>query len=140
MVGATQVIIDGARNSHNGEVKLAGKLPGAAQRAVTSDDYQRVDAVFLDVVIGLLTALDSLELLAARRLEDGASVMDDVGNVLGLEFHDLVFNQTLIATVNAFYLKAVVDSRTGDRTDCRIHAWSITARGQYADCLDFCHN
>ena len=108
VVGATQVIIDGARNSHNGEVKLAGKLPGAAQRAVTSDDYQRVDAVFLDVVIGNPDAQKDViiqysmhareyvnSLLGMKQIEELLKGMNNGTQYNGVAYSDILQNVRL---------------------------------------------
>ena len=67
-------------------------------------------------------------------------MMEDVGNIMGLEVHNLIFYQALVATVDAFDLKAIVDCCTGHGADSRVHTGGITTRCQYADSLDCCHN
>ena len=140
VVGTGQIVVDGARKAHDGEVKLAGKLAGAAQRAVAADHHQRVNAVFLDNLIGLLTSFNSPELLATRGLEDSAAVVHDAGNILGLQVNDLIFYQAPVATVDALNLKTVINRGTRHRADCRVHAGGVTSRSQYANSLDCCHN
>ena len=127
VIGTCQVVVDGAGYSHDGEIKLAGKLAGAAQRTVTANDHQRVDAMLLDDLISLFAAFHRLEILATGGLQDGTAMVHDAGNTLGLQVNDLIFYQTPVAAVDAFYLKSVVNCRSGDRADGSVHARRVAS-------------
>ena len=136
-VGAVQVVVDGAGQADHREVELVGKDARAGERAVAADDDDGVDAVAACHVVGQLAAFGGLELLAARRLEDGAAALDDVGDVLGVEVNDFVGDEAAVAAVNALDLETVENCGAGDRADGGVHSRRIASRGEDADGLDF---
>ncbi len=139
LVGAVQIVVDGARETHDGHVELVGEHLRARQRSVAADDYQRVDARGLHVFVSLTTTLLGAELLAARRFEDGAALLYDVAHALRLELHYLVGHQTVVTAHDALDLISVVDGGSRHRADGRIHTWRVAARGKNSDTFN-CHN
>ena len=65
-----------------------------------------------------------------KLLQDGAAMMDYVGNVLGLQVNNFILDKALVAPVNAFYLEPVKDGRACHRANGRVHAGGIAARRQ----------
>ena len=89
-----------------------------------------------EVVVGLLAPLIGHEFLAACGLQESASPLDDVADILRRQLLDLVIYQPLVSLVDAKYLDPIVYSGAGDRTYGGIHARRISARGEYADGSD----
>ena len=81
-------------------------------------------------IVALLTALGRAKLRAACRLQDRTSTLDDVADILSLEFFNLIQEQTFITTVYTLHFYPVVNSGTGHRTDGGIHTRRITTGGQ----------
>ena len=138
-VRSVKVIIDSSGQTDDREIKLIGKNACAGQRSVTTDHDERVDLMAAQIIVGQLTAFRGLELGAACRLEDRATHLDDIGDILSLELHDLIRDQATVTAVDALNLESAEDSRAGDGADGGVHAGSITSRGQNAYALDFCH-
>ena len=91
-------------------------------------------------VVGALAPFRSLELLAARCLEDGAATLDDVGYVLGRELFDLVGYKALIAAIDTEYLEAGRYAGAGDGAYGRVHAGGVTSRREDTDAFDIAHS
>ena len=136
LVGAVQIVVDGARKSYDGNVILVGEDLRARKRTVAADYDQRVDTCGLHVLVCLAAALLRTELLAAGSLEDGAALLYDVAHALRLELHDLVGDQTVVAAHDALDLITVVDGGSSDGTDGRIHTGGVAARSENTDTFD----
>ena len=78
-------------------------------------------------IVGELTAFGSHELLAARRFQNSAALLNDIRHILSAKINYLIGYQTLEAAVNALYLKTAENSRTRHRTDSGVHARSVTS-------------
>ena len=136
-VGAVEVVVDGAGQAYAGQIELVGKNACSGERSVASDHHQGVDAVAFDIVIGQLTAFGCGEFRAACCLEDCAAELYDVADVLGLEILYLVGDQTLVAAIDALYLKSGEDGRACDGADGCVHSGSVASRSEDAYAFDF---
>ena len=131
-VRAVQVVVYRAGQTYARHVKLFGKDASAGKASVAANYHQGVYVVGHHVVVGLLSALCRLELLASGRLQYGASALDDVAHVLCGKLLYLVVHQSFVATVDGFHLHVVCYGGTCHRTYCCIHAWRVASGGQNA--------
>ncbi len=93
-----------------------------------------------DIVVGQLTTFGSLEFFATGGFEDSTTLLDDIGNVLGLEINNLVGDKSAVTAVNTLYLETAEDSRTGYGTDSGVHSGGITSGSQYTYTFKLCHD
>ena len=68
---------------------MAGKRLRAAVRAVTADNNDAVDSVFVADICRLLLHFLFLEFRTSCSPEDRAALMDDAGDIYGLHFLEL---------------------------------------------------
>ena len=138
-IGAVEVIVDGARQADDGEVEFVGKDARAGERAVAADDDQGVYLVALDHVVGELTSLGRLKLLAPGSLEDSAALLYDIRYVLSAKIHDFIGDESLVSAIDALDFQPTEYSGAGDRTDGGIHARGVAARREDAYTFNLCH-
>ena len=72
------------------------------------------------------TPLGSLPPLAACRSEEGAAALNDVPHILGLQFPHILFEEPMVAVVDAPDFHALVERRTCNRTCRRIHSRAVS--------------
>ena len=135
VVGAGDVVVDGAGQADHRDAAV-GQLAGAAVGAVAADDHQRVDAQLTALGRALVLALLGLELQAAGGVQDGAAVLDDVGDAAQVHLVALAVQQAVVAALDADHPVPLVDAGADDRAHRRIHAGCVAAAGQYADGFD----
>ena len=92
-----------------------------------------------DYVVSQLTAFGSLEFLAAGCLENRAALLYDIRYILSPEIDYLIGDKSAIASIYTLDFKPAEYSRTGDGTNCGVHAGGVASGSKYADTLDFCH-
>ena len=140
VVRAVEVVVNGAGQPYAGHVVFVRKLQRSRQRAVAADDDEGVDVVLPEVLVRLLPSLHRAELLAARRLQDGTSALDDVAHALGGEVADLVVDESLESAVDALHLPSLVDGCSCDGSDGTVHAWGVSSRCEHADGVYLSHS
>src|SRR6185503_14131070 len=96
---------------------------------------QAIDAAPGEVRACAIADLALVELLAARRAQDGAALAQDARDVGRHERRDRVVEQPAVAALDAEHLGALraADERGGP--DRRIHAGSVASAGQDPDSL-----
>ena len=139
-VGAVEVVVDRAGQTHDGDIELRGKDTRTRQRAVATDNYQCVNAFALHCFVCHLATFGCLELLAASRFEDRTALLHDVADVSGLERNDLTRNQAAVATHNALDRETVIDCCARNGAYSCIHRRGVASRGENADTFDLCHS
>ena len=112
---------------------MAGKRLRAAVRAVTADNNDAVDSVFVADICRLLLHFLFLEFRAPRGTEDRSAHLDDAGHVDRFHFFELFIQKALVTPLNSDHLALIVHSFSGNRADCRVHTGRISSAGQYAD-------
>ena len=140
IVCAIEVVVDGTRQTDAADIKLSCEVHRTSERTVTTNYYQSIDFLFLDILESLLSALLCHEFLRTGCLQHGTTGTDDTAHVLSGKGLDLVVNQAVVATIDTLHVETVVDSRTGYRTDSCVHTWSITSGCQNTYSLNLCHN
>ena len=140
IVSAIEVVVDGTRQTDAADVKLACEVHRTGERTVTTDYYQSIDFLFLDILESLLSALCCHEFLRTCSLQHRTAGTDDTAHVLCGESLDLVVDQSIVTTIDTLHGESVVDSRTGHRTDRCVHTRSIASRSQNTYSLNLCHN
>ena len=140
VVGAVEVVVDGARKTDNREVEIAGKLACSCERAIATNHHQCVDTVALNHLVGTLASFDGGKFLASCGFENGATLLNDIRHILGFEFHYIIVDKSFISTVNAFHFKSAENCRAGHGANGGVHAWSIASGSENTDSFDLCHN
>ena len=125
-IGAVEVVVDGTRQTDAWEVEFHAKVTGTGERTVTTNDHKGVDLLLFAGLVSLLHTLGRHKLLTAGRLQDRTATGDDTRDVLRRELLHLSLNQTVVAAIDTFNLKSVVNTSTGDGTNSRIHTRCIT--------------
>ena len=87
---------------------FAGENFGSRKRTITANSNKSFNAIFLQVFKGLLSPFFGKKILAARRLKNGATTLNDIPNIITFEQFELVFNHTLITMHNPVNLESVV--------------------------------
>jgi hypothetical protein len=101
VVGAEDVVVDRARHADDRDVELLVQADGAAERAVSADGHQPLDARGLEHRHRLRAPREFHERLAARSAEEGAAALDHVADGAGGELDQVVFEQTRVAVADA---------------------------------------
>ena len=135
VIGAVDVVVDGAGDAHHGDAEL-GQILRAAERTVAADGHQTVQPQQLAGVGRLLHALLCAELVASGAVQDGAAPVDDPADAGVVHLHEITGDQTGIAPADAHALDAAGQRAAYHRTDAGVHARCVAAAGQYADTLD----
>ena len=139
-VCAVEVVVDGAGQSDDGEVELHTEVPGTGERAVAADDYEGVDFLSLAGLISFLHTFEGHELLASGSLQYSTASRDDAADILGGEGFHFALDESVVATVDAFDVKIVVDACARHGADSCVHTWRVAARGQNTNCLNPVHS
>ena len=127
-VGAAQVVVDRGGDSDAGQVVLLSKNACAMNRTVATDNDEGIDLLALQVLVCLAPTFFAEEVLAGRRLQDGAALLDDVADVLRLAVHNFAVDESLVPTAYSLDIQAVVDSRACDGANGAVHARSVVSR------------
>lgn len=93
------------RNSH-GIYSQVCQLLRTRKGAVSSDDYQSVNAIFFTNRCRLLLALLCAHLLTAGCLQNGTSSLDRVGYISCSQVNDFFIQKSLISFADTSYLNA----------------------------------
>ena len=125
VVHAPDIVVDRARQTHNGEAVLLREQLCAAQGAVTADDAEPLDTTLDEILMPEAAAFGGLPTLAACCPEEGAAALNDVAHILGLEFTQVLLEQSVIAVVDPPYLHALIECRACNRACRRIHPRAV---------------
>lgn len=147
-VGAEQVVVDGLGHTDAVDASVGEGLCGR-HGAVASDADQGLDAVELEVChadvgevfeeeIAVGPGADGVLLGVGLvgRAEDGAAHGEDVGDVVGLEGSDAVFDESEEAVLDAEDFHAVEDGVLGDGADDGVETGAVTPAREDADAGD----
>ena len=132
VVGAADVVIDGAGNADDVDAVLA-QGQSAPEGAVAADGDDAVQSKEFAGGDSLALALLGHEFRAAGGIEDGAATVDGVGHALLVQTDDVAVDQAVPAPADAVALHSVVQCGTYNRADAGVHAGGIAAAGQHAD-------
>ena len=126
-VCAVEVVVDGSRQADTWDVMLCSDHLGSGKRAVSSDHDEGVDSMSLYVLIRACASFFIHEVLASRGTQDSTSTIDGSADAFRCEILDFVIDEAFPATVDSLYLPSVIDGRTCDGSDRRVHSGSITS-------------
>ena len=126
-VRAPEVVVNRTGDADNRDIILLREQASASKRAITADDDQGINLLFLNGIVGTLTPFGSLELLAASGFENRTSALDNTAHILGSKLLYFVVHEAFVAAENSFDADVVSDSSAGDGAHCCIHSRSITA-------------
>ena len=129
VIAAGDVVINRAGQTDAGN-PLCSHVFATAERAIATDDDQRVDAQLPAAVGRLLLPLKRLEFKAARSVQHRAAAMDDLRNTADIHFLDITIDQAIITAINPHHLDAVIECCAGYRANRGIHSGGVTPTGQ----------
>ena len=135
VVGADDVVVDGAGDTHHGNAEL-GQVLRAAECAVAADGHQAVQTDELAGGVGLLLPLLGAELVTAGGVQNGAAAVDDAADAGVVHLDDVAGDQALIAAADAHALDAPGVGAADHGADAGVHAGGVAAAGQHADTFD----
>src|SRR5659263_614085 len=132
VVKPIQVVVDGRRDSNDGNAQLAAQVT-TSLCAVSPDPDHAVQPVLLDDERCLLTAFLSAEQLTAGTLEHCASEFQDAGDTACVEFYPGVGYQSVVAALEPDRLDSHRRSRACNCADGSVHTAGIAAARQKSD-------
>ena len=80
-----------------------------------------------------LLAFLGLKFITAGRIKDRAAAVDGIGHADAVHIHDLFLQQSGITSHDALYLHPLIDRRSHNAADRRIHSRRIAAAGKHAN-------
>ena len=137
VVRAPDIVVNRARETHDGETRLFRKQGRAAQRPVATDDDEALDAAVDEILVAEHAAFGLFPALAASRPEERAAALDDVADVLALHLVHVLIEQAVVTVVDAPDLDALVERRAHDSARASVHARAVAAARH--DCDTFQH-
>ena len=132
IVGADDIVVDGAGNTHHGDAPLA-QILGAPEGAVAADGHDAVQSQQLAGIIGLLLPCLGAELLAAGGIQDGAAPVDDAADAGAVHLHEVAVDEALPAAADAHHLDAPAQGAAHHGADGGVHTRRVAAGGQDTD-------
>ena len=132
VVGADDVVVDGAGDAHHGDAEL-GQILRAAERAVAADGHQPVQTDELAGGVGLFLPLVGAELITAGAVQNGAAPVDDAADAGVVHLQDVAGDQPLPAPADTHALDAPRVGAAHHGADTGVHARRVAAAGQHAD-------
>ena len=139
VVSAVEVIVYRTRKADAAQIVLLSEVARTRQRTISTNDDERIDIVSYQVLISFFPTFVGHELFRAGRLQDSTAGANDTTYILCSKITDFTVDQTVVASINSFDFKSIVNTSTGHRTDSSIHAGGIASRCQNAYCLNFRH-
>ena len=133
-VGAVKVVVDSSRQAYDSDVMKLRELLRSGERAVSSYDYEGVDAELFDGFVGLRLAFRCAEFFAACGLEYCASSLNRVADAFGGQFLDISVDETFIAAVDSVHFPSRIDGRPRHGPYACVHSGSVTPGGQDSYC------
>ena len=129
VISTPYIIINGARQTNNRYTSLSTQLAGTSQAAVTTNDNQALNAIFLHVLISLHTSFWSCEALAASCTQKSTATLENIRYTTGAELLYMFIQKTTVSIVDTEYLTAFIQYSTNYGTCSCVHAWAIAATG-----------
>ena len=115
VVGISHVVVDGAGDADDVDVRELMQVGHAMEGAVAADDDEVVDAALQEVLRSSLNDLGLFEIVRSARAEDGAAGVDAVGDGTIWHLDDVVLDHADIAVTHAVHfitlVEGVADSR-----------------------------
>ena len=160
-VGAPHIVVDGAHQPDNGQVRVACILVlinlavlaqlvedarplrtqhvRAGQAAVAADDDEAVDTVLNEVVGRTHAPLTRAKLGATCGADDGAAHLQDAAHRVPADGTDIVatVDESLVAFVDGKDFSAAIEASPHHRAQRRIHPLCITATCKDANAFHF---
>ena len=133
---AGNIIVNGAGQADAGN-SLICQRTGAHEGAVTANDDQCVNAQLLAAGKALCLTFLRFEFKAARRVQDRAAAVDDLGHAAHIHLIHFAVDQAVITTLDTHHAVSLADACTDNRTHCSVHAGCVTATGENTDRFDF---
>ena len=112
---------------------MLGQSQCAPEGTVTANGNNAVQTQHFAGVDSLLLALFRHEFRAAGGIEHGAAPIDDMGDALFVQTHNVAVDQAVIAAADTDDLNAAEDGSTDNGTDRRVHTGCVAAAGQNTD-------
>ena len=131
VVHAPDIIVNRARQTNDREAELLREQLCAAQRSVTADHAESLDAAFDQILMAAAAPLRRRPLLAACRSEERTAPLDDITDVLGLELPHILIQEPLIAVVDTPHMDAFIECCACNGTCRCIHSGTVSSA---------CHN
>ena len=132
IVGADDIVVDGAGDAHHGDAPLA-EILRAPEGAVPADGHDAVQSQQLAGFIGLLLALLGAELLAAGGVQHGTAPVDDTADAGAVHLHEVAVDEALPAPADAHHLDAPAQGAAHHGADGGVHTRRVAAGGQYTN-------
>ena len=136
VVAANNVVVDRSGHCNAGD-PVKSEVAGSSERSVASDnDYsfnsERFAGVnrFHDLFFGL-------EFGATRTSEESAASSENIADISCGQFLNITFNKPLVAFADSHDRYVLGNTGSDDRANRGIHALSVAAARQYADCFHY---
>ena len=127
IVRSPNIVVDRPRQPHDGNAMLLAQERSTAQTAVTADDDEPFDALFLEPFVSLRTSFRRHEPMAARCTEESAAALDDIANILPFHLEHLAIQNTAIPVMDAPHFCPFKERRAHDGTCRRVHTRTVAA-------------
>ena len=100
IVGAFNIVVDGARQTDAGEAHLS-QTHGAHIGTVTTDNHQRIQAALSHIFNRDGANMFFAEFWKTRRPQEGAAAVDHVGNAVAVELNHTIFIQAEVTVIDS---------------------------------------
>jgi len=140
IVGAINVIIDGSRDPHKGNIIiLITKHSCSCQWPITSYDYYSINLSSFEILIGKLASFGFHKLLAPGSLQDGSAPCQYITHTVGFHLNKIIMNHPMITIADTGNFHSVIESRTGYAPDGCIHSRCISSGCKHSYSFNFSH-
>ena len=126
VVGIFKVVVNRTGDTDGGNAVFAERFC-ALERSVAADYNQAFDTVFFQGIQRFLLTFYRQHFQTSCRSQTSTAALYDVGNATHFHLCYVIFNQTCVAALNSIYFHTEENTRTNNRTDCRVHTRSIAA-------------
>ena len=89
VIRPVKIIIYRTGNPYNMHVMLLAKQPGPGKSSIPTDHHQGINSQFLHLLVSFRTPLRCTEFLAAGRLQDSTSALNNITYVMGMHTHNI---------------------------------------------------
>ena len=130
-IDPVEVVVNSGRDSYDRNLVFGSQNMSPGQGAVSSDDDQAIDHVFLNGPYRLFLSGFCEKSFGAGCFEDGPSQVQDPGYRTPVQFDQFSVDQTIIAFDHSHDLYFVIDSRSYRSSQSRVDSRAVS--GQNSD-------
>ena len=133
VVGAKQVVVDGPRNSDNGNRVFLKKFVGAGKGSVSANHHEAFNALCTKVGGGFGAAFRAAKGMASGGFQHGSALRKNVAHAFAVKRNKVRFDKAVVAAVDPKAFQAIETRGANHRANGGIHARRISSRGQYCN-------